>query len=94
MEGNEIQIPVTVKNIGKIYAGKEVVQVYYSAAGGVMEKPYQELLCQRLFFLPDNWRLLFSFLPILQHPDESHSVRHPVQTNFLPLMFVYLHRLL
>ena len=43
VEGNEIQIPVTVKNIGKIYAGKEVVQVYYSAAGGVMEKPYQEL---------------------------------------------------
>lgn len=43
VEGNEIQIPVTVKNTGKIYAGKEVVQVYYSAAGGVMEKPYQEL---------------------------------------------------
>ena len=35
MEGNEIQIPVTVKNIGKIYAGKEVVQVYYSAVNGV-----------------------------------------------------------
>ena len=43
VEGNEIQIPVTVKNTGKIYTGKEVVQVYYSAAGGVMEKPYQEL---------------------------------------------------
>ena len=43
VEGNEIQIPVTVKNTGKIYTGKEVVQVYYSATGGVMEKPYQEL---------------------------------------------------
>ena len=39
----QIEAEVTVKNTGKIYAGKEVVQVYYSAAGGVMEKPYQEL---------------------------------------------------
>ena len=43
VEGYEVQVPVTVKNTGKTFAGKEVVQVYYSAIGGVIEKPYQEL---------------------------------------------------
>lgn len=43
VNGNEVQIPVEVKNIGSKYAGKEVVQVYYSAIGGEIDKPYQEL---------------------------------------------------
>ncbi len=43
VEENEIRIPLSVKNIGETYAGKEVVQVYYSALEGVMDKPYQEL---------------------------------------------------
>ena len=43
VNGNEVQIPVEVKNTGSKYAGKEVVQVYYSAIGGEIDKPYQEL---------------------------------------------------
>ena len=47
VENKEILIPVKVKNTGKTYAGKEVVQVYYSAIGGAIEKPYQELAAYR-----------------------------------------------
>lgn len=43
VNGNEVHVPVEVKNIGSKYAGKEVVQVYYSAIGGEIDKPYQEL---------------------------------------------------
>ena len=43
VEGNEIQIPVTVKNTGKIYAGKEVVQVYIAKPQGKLGKPAKEL---------------------------------------------------
>lgn len=39
----KIHIDVLVTNIGKKYNGKEVVQVYYSAPEGSLEKPYQEL---------------------------------------------------
>ena len=38
-----VKVEVEVTNIGKVYPGKEVVQVYYSAPDGVMEKPTQEL---------------------------------------------------
>ncbi len=34
---------VTVTNTGALYAGKEVVQIYYSAPEGRLEKPMQEL---------------------------------------------------
>ena len=40
---NLVEIPVDVTNTGSTYAGKEVVQVYYSALDGVLDKPYQEL---------------------------------------------------
>lgn len=40
---DEIEVTVIVKNTGDRYAGKEVVQVYYSAPDGMLEKPYQEL---------------------------------------------------
>lgn len=38
-----VKVEVEVTNIGKVYPGREVVQVYYSAPDGVMEKPTQEL---------------------------------------------------
>lgn len=41
-DAKTIVITVAVKNIGKA-AGKEVVQVYYSAPQGNIDKPYQEL---------------------------------------------------
>jgi len=39
----EIRVKVRVTNTGDVYAGREVVQVYYSAPEGALEKPYQEL---------------------------------------------------
>lgn len=33
----------TITNTGDTYSGKEVLQVYFSAPGGKLEKPYQEL---------------------------------------------------
>ena len=39
----QVKVEVEVTNIGKEYPGKEVVQVYYSAPDGLMEKPTQEL---------------------------------------------------
>lgn len=41
--GDRIEIGVSVTNSGTEYAGKEVVQAYYSAPAGNIEKPYQEL---------------------------------------------------
>jgi len=42
---DEVNVNITVKvtNIGEKYRGREVVQIYYSAASGNIEKPYQEL---------------------------------------------------
>lgn len=39
----EVKAEVLVKNIGNVYAGKEVVQIYYSAPQQGLQKPYQEL---------------------------------------------------
>ena len=41
--GDRVQVRATVQNTGSVYAGKEVVQIYYSAPQGRMDKPYQEL---------------------------------------------------
>lgn len=41
-DGEAVCANVRVTNIGE-YPGKEVVQVYYSAPDGALEKPYQEL---------------------------------------------------
>lgn len=38
-----VSVAVKVTNTGAAYAGKEVVQIYYSAPKGELEKPYQEL---------------------------------------------------
>jgi len=42
-DGNAVTVKVKVTNSGSTYAGKEVVQVYYSAPAGKLAKPYQEL---------------------------------------------------
>ncbi len=44
LEKEDIAVSVVVANIGKEYAGREVVQVYYSAPDGELNKPYQELV--------------------------------------------------
>lgn len=38
-----VDVTVNVKNTGDTYSGKEVVEVYFSAPEGAIEKPYQEL---------------------------------------------------
>lgn len=43
LKGEKVEITVQVTNIGKEYCGREVVQVYYSAPAGKLEKAYQEL---------------------------------------------------
>ena len=45
VEANADQVTVTVnvQNVGTTYSGKEVVEVYFSAPKGTLEKPYQEL---------------------------------------------------
>lgn len=40
---NQVSVQVTVTNKGETYSGKEVVQIYFSAPDGTLEKPYQEL---------------------------------------------------
>ncbi|MBQ9887126.1 MAG: glycoside hydrolase family 3 C-terminal domain-containing protein [Lachnospiraceae bacterium] len=42
-DGDKVKVSVKVRNTGSEYAGKEVVQVYYSAPDGKLDKPYQEL---------------------------------------------------
>ncbi len=42
--GDKVTVKATVTNTGSEYSGKEVVQVYYSAPQGNLEKPYQELI--------------------------------------------------
>lgn len=43
IEKNQVILDTQVENTGTTYAGKEVVQVYYSAPEGHIGKPYQEL---------------------------------------------------
>jgi beta-glucosidase len=43
LQKNQVAVEVRVENIGDKYAGKEVVQVYISALGGEVERPYQSL---------------------------------------------------
>lgn len=42
-DAGKVAVTVKVTNTGSVYSGKEVVQVYYSAPDGKLEKPYQEL---------------------------------------------------
>lgn len=41
--GDKVTVTAKVTNTGDMYSGREVVQVYYSAPKGKLEKPYQEL---------------------------------------------------
>jgi beta-glucosidase len=42
-DGTSVSVKAKVTNVGKSYAGKEVVEVYFSAPTGNLDKPYQEL---------------------------------------------------
>ena len=42
-DDNNVSVTVNVTNTGDTYSGKEVVEVYFSAPDGSIEKPYQEL---------------------------------------------------
>ncbi len=42
-EGTDIKIWVKVTNTGSEFAGKQVIQVYFSAPDGYIDRPYQEL---------------------------------------------------
>ncbi len=42
-DADEVKVTVEVTNTGTVYSGREVVQVYYSAPQGKLDKPYQEL---------------------------------------------------
>ena len=42
-DGKNVTVTVEVTNTGSRFSGREVVQVYYSAPQGRLEKPYQEL---------------------------------------------------
>ena len=42
-DGENVTVTADVTNIGTEYSGKEVVEVYFSAPDGKLEKPYQEL---------------------------------------------------
>ncbi len=44
VNGGDITVTATVTNTGDTYAGKEVVEVYFSAPAGELDKPYQELI--------------------------------------------------
>ena len=43
VDEENVTVDVRVTNVGEKYAGKEVVEVYFSAPDGALEKPYQEL---------------------------------------------------
>lgn len=47
VDGSKVTLSVSVKNTGADYAGKEVVQIYYSAPEGSIDKPYQELIAYK-----------------------------------------------
>lgn len=46
INGGKVTVKASVKNTGD-FAGKEVVQLYYSAPDGKLDKPYQELVCYK-----------------------------------------------
>ena len=42
-DGMDITVKVSVTNVGEVYSGKEVVQLYVSAPGGAIDREYQSL---------------------------------------------------
>ena len=64
-EDKRITLETAVTNIGKEYAGREVVQVYYTAPEGELSKPYQELAAfakTRLLKPGETQRLTVEFM--------------------------------
>lgn len=43
VDADTVTVTATVTNTGDTYSGKEVVEVYFSAPSGELDKPYQEL---------------------------------------------------
>lgn len=43
IQDRNVTLSVRVTNTGSLYSGKEVIQIYSSAQGGNLEKPYQQL---------------------------------------------------
>lgn len=43
VNGDKVQVSVDVRNIGKIYGGKEVIQIYVSLPGGMLAKEEKRL---------------------------------------------------
>ncbi len=41
---DNVTVTTTVTNTGDTYSGKEVIEIYFSAPDGELEKPYQELI--------------------------------------------------
>ncbi|MBH5316435.1 glycoside hydrolase family 3 C-terminal domain-containing protein [Paenibacillus sp. GSMTC-2017] len=71
----QIEIDVTVTNTGSIYAGKEVVQVYYEAPQGKLGKPAKVLAAfvkTKVLQAGDSQRLTVSFpVHIMSSYDDS-----------------------
>lgn len=44
LDGSVVSLAARVKNIGTVYSGKEVVEVYISAPSGTLDKEYQSLV--------------------------------------------------
>lgn len=44
VNGENITVQALVTNVGTTYSGKEVVQIYFSAPSGELDKPYQQLI--------------------------------------------------
>ncbi len=64
-EDKRITLETAVTNIGKEYAGREVIQVYYTAPEGELSKPYQELAAfakTRLLKPGETQRLTVEFM--------------------------------
>lgn len=60
----EVFLEIAVTNAGREFSGREVVQVYYSAPEGELEKPYQELAAfakTRLLEPGETQKLTISF---------------------------------
>lgn len=70
-----VKLAVEVKNISSQYAGRETIQVYYSAPQGKLEKPYQELAAfakTRLLAPGETQELILSY-PVTQMASYSEN---------------------
>lgn len=63
-DNNNVICEAEVRNTGTKHSGKEVVQIYYSAPAGGVEKPYQELVAfgkTKLLAPGETQKLIISF---------------------------------